>query len=76
MLNWEQGKQNTQKVILYFASVGASSKPGEQKISSEDQIVQTNPVLEGFGNTKQHVTIYHTDFFAVFLTNSKIYSGT
>jgi hypothetical protein len=33
-----------------------SSKAGEQKISIEDQIIQTNPLLEGFGNTKQHVT--------------------
>jgi myosin heavy subunit len=45
--------ENTKKVIAYFASVGASGKPGEaKKISLEDQIVQTNPVLEAFGNAK------------------------
>ncbi|ODM97874.1 Myosin heavy chain, muscle [Orchesella cincta] len=45
--------ENTKKVIAYFASVGASGKPGEEKkISLEDQIVQTNPVLEAFGNAK------------------------
>ncbi|XP_021957436.1 myosin heavy chain, muscle [Folsomia candida] len=44
--------ENTKKVIAYFASVGASGKPDEKKISLEDQIVQTNPVLEAFGNAK------------------------
>jgi myosin heavy chain 6/7 len=46
--------ENTKKVIAYFASVGATGKPGEaeKKISLEDQIVQTNPVLESFGNAK------------------------
>jgi myosin heavy chain 6/7 len=45
--------ENTKKVIAYFASVGASGKAGEEKkISLEDQIVQTNPVLEAFGNAK------------------------
>ena len=44
--------ENTKKVIAYFASVGASGKSEEKKISLEDQIVQTNPVLEAFGNAK------------------------
>jgi myosin heavy subunit len=44
--------ENTKKVIAYFASVGASGKAEEKKISLEDQIVQTNPVLEAFGNAK------------------------
>ncbi|XP_078681754.1 uncharacterized protein LOC144916498 [Branchiostoma floridae x Branchiostoma belcheri] len=45
--------ENTKKVISYFAFVGASG--GQQKDpkgSLEEQIVQTNPVLETFGNAK------------------------
>ncbi|ODM92650.1 Myosin heavy chain, muscle [Orchesella cincta] len=44
--------ENTKKVIAYFAQVGAASKSDEKKVSLEDQIVQTNPVLESFGNAK------------------------
>ncbi|XP_044728587.1 myosin heavy chain, muscle isoform X10 [Chrysoperla carnea] len=47
--------ENTKKVIAYFATVGASSKKdqaSEKKGSLEDQVVQTNPVLEAFGNAK------------------------
>ncbi|XP_011883410.1 PREDICTED: myosin heavy chain, muscle isoform X11 [Vollenhovia emeryi] len=50
--------ENTKKVIAYFATVGASTKkekeePSSQKKGSlEDQVVQTNPVLEAFGNAK------------------------
>ncbi|XP_071040141.1 myosin heavy chain, muscle isoform X4 [Parasteatoda tepidariorum] len=46
--------ENTKKVIAYYASVGASTKKGEAKKgpSLEDQVVQTNPVLEAFGNAK------------------------
>ncbi|XP_064478156.1 myosin heavy chain, muscle-like isoform X16 [Ornithodoros turicata] len=48
--------ENTKKVIAYFAFVGASSKKEEKKDSKkgnlEDQVVQTNPVLESFGNAK------------------------
>ncbi|XP_044003233.1 myosin heavy chain, muscle isoform X1 [Aphidius gifuensis] len=48
--------ENTKKVIAYFATVGASTKkPSEadkKKGSLEDQVVQTNPVLEAFGNAK------------------------
>lgn len=47
--------ENTKKVIAYFATIGASSKKDpeqEKKGSLEDQIVQTNPVLEAFGNAK------------------------
>lgn len=47
--------ENTKKVIAYFATVGASQKkdPNQDKKGSlEDQVVQTNPVLEAFGNAK------------------------
>ncbi|XP_074602160.1 myosin heavy chain isoform X13 [Brevipalpus obovatus] len=47
--------ENTKKVIAYFAQVGASSKKEDKKdkkTSLEDQIVQTNPVLEAYGNAK------------------------
>ncbi|KAF0287019.1 Myosin heavy chain, muscle [Amphibalanus amphitrite] len=47
--------ENTKKVITYFAQVGATGKKKAQddgKGTLEDQIVQTNPVLEAFGNAK------------------------
>jgi myosin heavy chain 6/7 len=46
--------ENTKKVIAYFANVGANTKKSkvEQKGNLEDQVVQTNPVLEAWGNAK------------------------
>jgi len=45
--------ENTKKVITYFAFVGSSApKEGSKKASLEDQVVQTNPVMEAFGNAK------------------------
>ncbi|KIH63296.1 myosin head, partial [Ancylostoma duodenale] len=48
--------ENTKKVISYFAMVGATqsnkTKKDKKNVSLEDQIVQTNPVLEAFGNAK------------------------
>ncbi|XP_071512243.1 myosin heavy chain, muscle-like [Panulirus ornatus] len=46
--------ENTKKVLSYFANVGATTKKKneEKKQNLEDQIIQTNPVLEAFGNAK------------------------
>ncbi|EFP05608.1 hypothetical protein GCK72_018221 [Caenorhabditis remanei] len=51
--------ENTKKVISYFAIVGATqsasagkAEPGKKGGTLEEQIVQTNPVLEAFGNAK------------------------
>jgi len=51
--------ENTKKVITYFAILGASDgkkkgdgAPEEKKANLEDRIVQTNPILESYGNAK------------------------
>jgi len=49
--------ENTKKVITYFAILGANEKAkggegGEKKANLEDRIVQTNPILESYGNAK------------------------
>ena len=46
--------ENTKKVITYLAMVatGSSAKKSEKKVSLEDQIVATNPILESYGNAK------------------------
>merc|ERR1719328_314987 len=44
--------ENTKKVISYFASIGATGKKKEGEVGLEDKIVQTNPVLEAWGNAK------------------------
>merc|ERR1719232_1147634 len=44
--------ENTKEVISYFASIGASGKKKEGEPGLEDKIVQTNPVLEAWGNAK------------------------
>ena len=43
--------ENTKKVIAYLAMVATSGKK-EKKVSLEDQIVATNPILESYGNAK------------------------
>merc|ERR1711899_43429 len=44
--------ENTKKVISYLALVASSGKKSEKKVSLEDQIVATNPILESYGNAK------------------------
>merc|ERR1712038_422611 len=47
--------ENTKKVITYLAMVATgagSGKKVEKKVSLEDQIVATNPILESYGNAK------------------------
>merc|ERR1719355_168928 len=44
--------ENTKKVISYFATICSSGKKKEGEVGLEDKIVQTNPVLEAWGNAK------------------------
>merc|ERR1719361_1635458 len=44
--------ENTKKVISYFATICSSGKRKEGEPGLEDQVVQTNPILEAFGNAK------------------------
>merc|ERR1719347_15148 len=44
--------ENTKKVISYFATICSSGKRKEGEASLEDKIVNTNPVLEAWGNAK------------------------
>ena len=45
--------ENTKKVITYLALVATGSgKKSEKKVSLEDQIVATNPIMESYGNAK------------------------
>jgi len=44
--------ENTKKVIGYMAAVAGSGSKAEGEVGLEDQIVQTNPILEAWGNAK------------------------
>ena len=44
--------ENTKKVISYLAMVASSAKKAAKKVSLEDQIVATNPIMESYGNAK------------------------
>jgi len=52
--------ENTKKVITYFAILGTSKTGGNKKVEEvvekkanlEDRIVNTNPILESYGNAK------------------------
>ena len=48
--------ENTKKVISYLAMVACSSKKSStKKVSLEDQIVATNPILESYGLSLIHI---------------------
>merc|ERR1711944_188795 len=47
--------ENTKKVIAYLAMVATSSKKAGKKVSLEDQIVATNPIMESYGNAKTSI---------------------
>ncbi|KAK3768205.1 hypothetical protein RRG08_031739 [Elysia crispata] len=87
MIRGESGAgktENTKKVIMYFANVAAgqqkkSDEPDSKKKEGtlEDQIVQTNPVLEAYGNAKTTRNNNSSRFFTfpetqAFITNLKI----
>ena len=44
--------ENTKKVISYLALVASSGGKKKKKVSLEDQIVATNPIMESYGNAK------------------------
>ena len=44
--------ENTKKVISYLAMVATTGKKSQKKVSLEEQIVATNPILESYGNAK------------------------
>lgn len=66
--------ENTKKVIAYFATVGASTKKPDEatkkKGSLEDQVVQTNPVLEAFGNAKTVRNDNSSRFVSIFFLSN------
>ena len=45
--------ENTKKVISYLAMVAGGTKKSTKKVSLEDQIVATNPILESYGEFYQ-----------------------
>lgn len=81
--------ENTKKVIAYFATIGASTKKvegAENKPSLEDQVVQTNPVLEAYGNAKtvrndnssrfvSHTSLRHSKQFTKLYSHYRVSSS-
>ena len=54
--------ENTKKVISYLAMVATSGKKSAaKKVSLEDQIVATNPILESYGNCKKFMLKFVMD---------------
>jgi len=71
--------ENTKKVITYLAMVASGAgKKVEKKVSLEDQIVATNPVLESYGNAKtarNDNSSRFGKFIRIFFTNSGKLAG-
>ena len=66
--------ENTKKVIQYIAKVAGVEKKDEKKEEKQgmqgeldEQIVQTNPLLEAFGNAKTTRNNNSSRFVSIFL---------
>merc|ERR1711962_1352876 len=70
--------ENTKKVISYLAMGATSGKKSTKKVSLEDQIVATNPILESYGNAKTSRNDNSSrfgKFIRIFFTNSGKLAG-
>lgn len=66
--------ENTKKVITYFAILGSPPEKSkgdgpavEKKANLEDRIVNTNPILESYGNAKTIRNDNSSRFVSIFI---------